>query len=420
VKFLVIFSFIFLLTTPLLAQPGLKDVLSDHWASQAIAELVSLEVTAGYPDGTFRGSAPISRFEMAAFLAKLALRSGPKYQKLIHELRNEASVLKYEQQQAAFATSLSGTFTPQIKMTSTKAQAGYRLQLSMLKNFMANSWRLNLDTIDTGFNSNVNRDLATGLLDFEGRLKLDRWDWKIKVGPGPIVHTEPDNVFPAENKTVYDRPRTGVEARTRVGALDFSAGYVARQVAMSGLVGVHELTSQLGFHFGQQYLYFQPHYLFVIDGGRDVLVEAGLDWRKTNILLGYGGSGQYLRLAQKIGGWLELSYDTVSPNYRSALCQNEFIPLNNFNRYVLDGTTDLGVKITQDLSNQVGLSFKADSVAGQSEYFLWQAGLDSATSPAMTLGVFYRSYSVPSGVDQFSFAVPTNSRMVGLSLSSSF
>ena len=48
-----------------------SDVYPTDWAYQALAELVeTYGCVSGYPDGTFRGQQPITRFEMAAVLSK--------------------------------------------------------------------------------------------------------------------------------------------------------------------------------------------------------------------------------------------------------------------------------------------------------------------------------------------------------------
>lgn len=53
----------------------LKDVSPDHWAYNAIKALVEkYQVMEGFPDNTFRGSRTISRYELAAALAKVMAR----------------------------------------------------------------------------------------------------------------------------------------------------------------------------------------------------------------------------------------------------------------------------------------------------------------------------------------------------------
>ena len=52
-----------------------SDVPQGHWAYVAIVELASEGVVTGYPDGTFKGNATMTRYEMAQIVAK-ALAKG--------------------------------------------------------------------------------------------------------------------------------------------------------------------------------------------------------------------------------------------------------------------------------------------------------------------------------------------------------
>ena len=51
--------------TTFAATTPLSDVPADHWAYEAVSELVSEGVLEGYPDNTFRGGQTMSRYEMA-------------------------------------------------------------------------------------------------------------------------------------------------------------------------------------------------------------------------------------------------------------------------------------------------------------------------------------------------------------------
>lgn len=48
-----------------------SDVAPSDWAYQAVAELADAGLVEGYPDGTFRGGTPITRYEMAQITARL-------------------------------------------------------------------------------------------------------------------------------------------------------------------------------------------------------------------------------------------------------------------------------------------------------------------------------------------------------------
>ncbi len=90
------------LVSPAGAKP-LKDVPNSHWAKDYVYELVNLGVTTGYPDGTFRGSKNISRYEVAVMMSKLANvlegQSGgstDKIKKIVREEINAANQGKAE------------------------------------------------------------------------------------------------------------------------------------------------------------------------------------------------------------------------------------------------------------------------------------------------------------------------------------
>ncbi|MHC0063635.1 S-layer homology domain-containing protein [Nostoc sp. UIC 10890] len=51
-------------------QVGFSDVSTNYWAKDFIAELASMEILEGFPDGTFRPDAPVTRAQFAAMLRK--------------------------------------------------------------------------------------------------------------------------------------------------------------------------------------------------------------------------------------------------------------------------------------------------------------------------------------------------------------
>ena len=57
---------------PVSAQPRFKDVPDDHWAADAVYDLVQRGVTEGFPDGTYKGKETLTRYQNAAFISRLA------------------------------------------------------------------------------------------------------------------------------------------------------------------------------------------------------------------------------------------------------------------------------------------------------------------------------------------------------------
>ncbi len=62
-----------LLTVPVFAQQrgAPADVPPNHWAFKAVDDLFRAGILQGYPDGTFKGDRPVSRYELASVLAAL-------------------------------------------------------------------------------------------------------------------------------------------------------------------------------------------------------------------------------------------------------------------------------------------------------------------------------------------------------------
>lgn len=78
---LAIFLSLFLLSSPAYSQDSFKDLPGDHWAYTEIQSLAQEKIISGYPDGTFRPEAYITRAEFAKLMVLgkqgLALASPP-------------------------------------------------------------------------------------------------------------------------------------------------------------------------------------------------------------------------------------------------------------------------------------------------------------------------------------------------------
>jgi hypothetical protein len=116
-----------------------SDVPSDHWAYQDLQSLAADGLVDGYPDGSFKGDRPLTRYEMAVVVARVIAKlqeRGEKtaskedldrLQKLVDALKDELDALGVRvssledslgalDRKTAFAQSLSlhGTFLPNI------------------------------------------------------------------------------------------------------------------------------------------------------------------------------------------------------------------------------------------------------------------------------------------------------------------
>ncbi|MCS7232778.1 MAG: S-layer homology domain-containing protein [Synergistetes bacterium] len=61
---------LFLIVTPLYASNPFVDVPLNHWAYDALKKLSAAGIVVGYPDGTFQGTKPITRYEIAMVIAR--------------------------------------------------------------------------------------------------------------------------------------------------------------------------------------------------------------------------------------------------------------------------------------------------------------------------------------------------------------
>ena len=58
------------IAVPVFAQGAFQDVPMDHWAYQSVQTLAETGLVEGYPDGTFRGQQPLTRYEFAMIVAR--------------------------------------------------------------------------------------------------------------------------------------------------------------------------------------------------------------------------------------------------------------------------------------------------------------------------------------------------------------
>lgn len=59
------------ISAPCWADKTFKDVPNDHWAKETVDMMAQAGVMNGYPDGTFKGEKPVTRYELSVALAKM-------------------------------------------------------------------------------------------------------------------------------------------------------------------------------------------------------------------------------------------------------------------------------------------------------------------------------------------------------------
>ncbi len=66
-----------------------SDVPRDHWAFPAVENLYRLGILKGYPDGSFKGSRPVSRFELAGTINALFTDARNQSDGVLRQLESE-------------------------------------------------------------------------------------------------------------------------------------------------------------------------------------------------------------------------------------------------------------------------------------------------------------------------------------------
>jgi hypothetical protein len=270
-----------------------RDVTDDHWAASSVYDLVSMGVTQGYPDGTFRGNNNITRYETAMFLSKLANavgKSGDEAEIAIEKLKDdiradirglradiaELKRMPEEQQEKP----ISGSYSASMMFgnlvagnTSVEGQTApvgplvrYRLKTTFSKSISETAkLKVNIDTMDSGFGGGSS-DLSTRILDVAGDLQLymgleNPVNVNVTSGPGPVVHTEEADangnyIARAENGVVYVRPWNSIMFSSKIWGMDMGLGYIARKLSTFGEVEVNHVKTAIGYNFPG--IYFLP------------------------------------------------------------------------------------------------------------------------------------------------------------------
>jgi S-layer homology domain len=478
-KLAIFIGILFSLLCPVFCQDMPSDVPTDHYAYDSIADLVDrgINVSQGYPDGTFRGTKDTTRYENAYFMASLALslRNSLSVEVDFSDIEEEISYLRndiagvQEEQGAKGAMDIYGSVELKSKYGSVFSynqdhrsplgpETNYRLKYTVEKQMGDDaSLTLNLDTMDGAFNSPTLRTFATQLIDFEGDLSVDiglanPLTIQALFGPGSVAHIDTSGVAPSDDHTYYARPHPSFIVGTELGNTEISGAYVARGVAADGSVGTSEVYFQLGGKLGSlpllgsieatstsRYIFvdfldptsmandFKQELSFLMTQSNELSEKvlfgaASTDHPKSQFYLNFE---MYLKNLYGRGINVNFLFNSVGMDYRLPFDALEFTPLNLFDRKILDGTLDTGLEITAPLAQYLTLRSRSELVTDNfgkidrdvpGSSFTQELSLDYLISTDLSLNYFYRYYFVPSKIAQFSVAVPEASDLVGLGL----
>jgi hypothetical protein len=461
-RIILAFLILVIISCPVLAQElKFNDVPDDHWAKPAVYDLVKKGITQGYPDGTFRGSRNITRYETAMFLSKLAALVDTSSSVDVSSLKSEIASLKQEIEDLKKAPSrdpkglpVTGSFkaryrianmvTSGVSEDATPANKGpridYRLKMTLSKDFGEGAGvKVNLDTMDTGWNGGLDEDLAKKLLDVEGNLLLHAGDLPINIkmtaGPGPVVYSPTmDATLPSEVGTVYMRPRNSITAQALAGAFDASLGYTARTISTTGEVDVSQLSATLGYNIVGLPLFeifkiqLAGDYLATDvmrdakptdSRGKVTLSGSFNDNATTSVALGASKSinaneGYFIEWtlsladAFQTGTYATIRYTKAGSEYLVtdlATAEFDMVGLDMFDRALVNNVQDWGFDITQFITETLALKAKGDvRLTKNGEYgkdfpetsTLVEGGLSYNIAPNTVLDLLYKTYNVPS------------------------
>lgn len=209
-----------------------KDVPDTHWANKAIYNLVRLGLTRGYPDGTYRGIKPITRYETAIFISDLASAVEAKLGDLKEagEIRSELEALREEIENlkgggAGFR--MSGRYEVKGYFTNIFAGAGQRdmngiqrVNLTLNKNIgQNNNLNIELDRYDRLIGSDINLSSFDLSITAKAKGNIGRIPvWvTITSGEGQIV-----DPF---RGVLINHPETGLAVETRLLGIDIGSSF---------------------------------------------------------------------------------------------------------------------------------------------------------------------------------------------------
>lgn len=420
---LLLFSF------PALALQTFSDMPKGHWSGNAVYSLVKSGITSGYPDGTFRGNKSIDRYEMASLAFQLyqsLAKTKAAEEKVYHELLSELSLAKYDLQKIKeYSLKQGGDFQIRL-MRAGSLRTDYRLKYQLARRLADSAnIRLELDTLDAGFNDNAVRSLTLDMLSLSAGYDAGNFIYKADFGPGNVLHNT-QGLVPSEDYTFYQKIRPGITIASQPGWFQYSVGYLVRQIADSGKTILNELNANATFTLfkfaGLKKInfIFDPRYVVNRIRGEITSRLIFTDDAKLELALGLGEM-QYDFKGAWAGAKLELNnlwpgldlnarLVKVGSKFRPAAYPTEFDLYNYFNRAMLDGFVDFGFSFKQKINSGVSVFGILDSaLAGDwkygkdyaKTYLLYRLGFNVKPQNYLSFDAYYECLQVPSQIDQF-------------------
>ena len=460
-----------------------QDVPETSEAYEAIYDLVErgVNVSQGYPDGTFYGDKFTTKYDITYLMASLALSLKKDLSGQIDasDIKEEIDWLKKEieelKQQPGIKKDLNyyGSVELNSRLGNVVAydprvrggigpETFYRLKYTLEKTMGKDAnLIMNLDTMDGGFNSPTARTFPEKIIDVEGNvitavglenpLKI-----QVAIGPGTVYHRDTSSVAPSEDYVAFSRPRPSIKVSTAMAGNNVSAAYLARGLSPSGSVATNEVNFSLGRKMGEFPLIGSveaasttrwmsarfssnkalPNDVFeeislALSQGKNTLQKLilGMSAAKDEGSRYFFNLELYFKKLNESGTDLNFMFNSVGRDYRYPFEELEFVPLNLFNKKILDGTVDIGLEIVQPISNSTTLKSRSDWVGDSrlkmgkdipGSSFTQEISMDHKIYEDFFLNAFYRYYHVPSMITQYAVPVSEFSDLIGLGLTYNF
>ncbi|MFH2034666.1 MAG: S-layer homology domain-containing protein [Candidatus Margulisiibacteriota bacterium] len=427
-----------------------KDMPAKHWAADSVYNLVKLGVVDGYPDGTFRGSKNVTRYEAAVLLSKLANAIGADTLKDdIAKLKQDVLALKESPDMviSGQAEMMSGmaNLTATEGITEKGPVSQYRVITTLNKKLGKNARvAVTMDTMDAGYYGGANLGFPMDFIDVVGDITLDPYELGFSIlgfkdpvqvlmtaGPGDRQHTDATGFIPSENNVTFFRPDTGFSVGTKMFGLDVAGAYSVIDHQTDGKVNTNLLKGILDHTFtavplieilemqleGSYYMK-NPH----SGGPSDKMARINLAapfGEKVKAKAQFG-MGKYDRAGWMVGGELQIAdaWNTgtsfmvkgakVGSEYISTVLaseQNEEAGFDVFMRPLQNAQVDIGGEVSQILTDRLVLKGKGDiKLSPDFQYgkdfnntnITAQVGISYDLAPATNFDAFYRLYQDPT------------------------
>jgi len=330
----------------------LMDVPEGHWAADAVQRLVDMGLIEGYPDGTFGGNRPMTRYEYAMVVDRLMkyiektyctkdgckpgqvqapVAGGPD---INVDVLAKASDLAEVQ---AIVKKLSAEFKDEIAALNARVDGVEKKQSALeekvnglvgAKTKISGYIRQRVDVLDSDLNAGTFRNFADGMY-YGGALNAAGTNVSLNAGyemlPGLIFedNTPEDNVYYLINLEKILTNQVQPYDNAGGNSLDIVSAYVALDFSKN----VRELDA-LKLTSGYQPVEFGPYGALVdnrglkstlgvrLDAGKDIVSITGfggLTSLGTRTLSGLGSDAKDPYVAARLN--LDLPFATVGVNY---------------------------------------------------------------------------------------------------------